>query len=315
MSTSQDQPRDSTAWQAAPRDQPAPVRRGRLLGWVLLAMLASWLVMQAPLEVGRWGLARAMQLRDAGEKEAAYAQLDEAMKRFRRDPELILLRAEWQLDDGNKEQAIGQADRLLEDNAEDPKRLMFHSHFLQKCGEQKRAVEDLKKIEKISKRSGTPDRATALNALAYAQALADIELDDALASVNQALDLEPNNASILDTRGFVLYRLDKHDEAIEDMDRAVAGMKGAIEIARQELDESRGSGLATRGLAELRPKTMQELEPRTRRGQLENVLRSGAVIHYHRALVLKALDREEDAEKDWETARELAGREPDETLF
>jgi hypothetical protein len=42
---------------------------------------------------------------------------------------------------------------------------------------------------------------------------------------------------------------------------------------------------------------------------------AAAVIHYHRALVLAALDRKEDAEKDLAVARELIGREPDEALF
>jgi hypothetical protein len=31
--------------------------------------------------------------------------------------------------------------------------------------------------------------------------------------------------------------------------------------------------------------------------------------------VLSALGRDDDAKKDWEVARELAGKEPDETLF
>jgi hypothetical protein len=43
--------------------------------------------------------------------------------------------------------------------------------------------------------------------------------------------------------------------------------------------------------------------------------RSVAVIHYHRSLVLSALDRKDDAEKDVEIARKIIGREPDETLF
>ena len=44
-------------------------------------------------------------------------------------------------------------------------------------------------------------------------------------------------------------------------------------------------------------------------------MRNTAVIHYHRSLVLSALGREEDAKKDREIVRELAGKEPDETLF
>jgi hypothetical protein len=39
------------------------------------------------------------------------------------------------------------------------------------------------------------------------------------------------------------------------------------------------------------------------------------VGHYHRSLVLQALGRKDEADKDWEIARQLIGREPDETLF
>jgi len=42
---------------------------------------------------------------------------------------------------------------------------------------------------------------------------------------------------------------------------------------------------------------------------------AAAVGHYHRFLVLGALDRKDDAKKDWEIARQLIGREQDETLF
>ena len=40
-----------------------------------------------------------------------------------------------------------------------------------------------------------------------------------------------------------------------------------------------------------------------------------AVVRYHRALVLKALGRENDAQNDLDRARQLIGREPDEKLF
>ena len=38
-------------------------------------------------------------------------------------------------------------------------------------------------------------------------------------------------------------------------------------------------------------------------------------MHYHRALVLEKLGQSEKAKSDRERAKELIGREPDETLF
>jgi hypothetical protein len=43
--------------------------------------------------------------------------------------------------------------------------------------------------------------------------------------------------------------------------------------------------------------------------------RAAAAMHYHRSLALAALDRKEEADKDLAVARQLIGREPDESLF
>jgi hypothetical protein len=67
---------------------------------------------------------------------------------------------------------------------------------------------------------------------------------------------------------------------------------------------------------EATPRTLQEIKPaRSLRSLFEREMRSAAVGHYHRALVLAALDRKQEADNDLAVARELIGREPDETLF
>ncbi len=299
----------------AGRQAPGRRRIGGLVLWAVIAMLIGAAITQGPAEVSRWQLAAAIKQREEGNKEAAYEELATAIKGFPARPELILLRAEWELDDGEKEKALADIDKCLEKAGNELVWLQVHSLFLQNCGEFQKAVEDWKKIEKFSKRSGSPPRASALNGLAYAQALANIDLDEALTKINEALDLAPNEPALLDTRGFVLYRRGEYEEALRDMDRAVKGMDEAADVVRRKI----GDGIAksaSKVMADATPRTLQEVKPVNNLRELyEREVRSSAVGHYHRALVLAALNRKEEADKELVVARELIGKEPDETLF
>jgi tetratricopeptide (TPR) repeat protein len=300
------------------KDAQQPKRR-RIAGivWlVVLAMIVSTAITQGPREVGRWHLAKAIKLRGEGEKEAAYQELAAAMKGLPDRPELVLQRAEWEIDDGEKEKALADIDKCLEKAGNELQWMQVHSLFLQNSGEFKRGVEDWKKIEKFSKRSGSPPRASALNGLAYAQALANVELDEALANINQALELASNEPALLDTRGFIFYRRGEHEESLKDMDRAVKGMDEYVDAVRRKYGEDAVAKPVGKIMVDSKPRTLRELQPEpSARSRYETAVRSAAVGHYHRALVLAALDRKEEAEKDMGVARELIGKEPDEMLF
>jgi hypothetical protein len=62
------------------------------------------------------------------------------------------------------------------------------------------------------------------------------------------------------------------------------------------------------------PKTLRELQL-MRQGGYEIVVQGAAVMHYHRALALRALGRNKEADAEVAVARRMIGREPDETLF
>ncbi|WP_136249172.1 tetratricopeptide repeat protein [Halomonas borealis] len=71
-----------------------------------------------------------------------------------------------------------------------------------------------------------PDNANALNALGYTLADENIEgrLEEARALIERALTLEPNNPVILDSRGWVAYRLGNVDAALPWLERAWSTM-------------------------------------------------------------------------------------------
>jgi len=68
-----------------------------------------------------------------------------------------------------------------------------------------------------------PDNATALNALGYTLANRTERYQEALALVSRALELEPEEPAILDSMGWVLYRLGRLEEARDYLARAYAG--------------------------------------------------------------------------------------------
>ena len=61
----------------------------------------------------------------------------------------------------------------------------------------------------------------ALNGRCWARAIANQELEIALADCDRALKLRPGTAEILDSRGLVHLRLGQYDQAIEDYDAAL----------------------------------------------------------------------------------------------
>lgn len=105
-------------------------------------------------------------------------------------------------------------------------------------------------------------------------------------------------ASILDTRGFVLYRLGLYEEALTDLDLALA--------AYEEVSRTLPAFIEARKhlIIDMRQENRQEAQVR----------RTLAVIRYHRSLTLDALGQNEKADQDRAAIREL-GFVPDEHLF
>ena len=66
------------------------------------------------------------------------------------------------------------------------------------------------------------DNATALNALGYTLANRTQRLDEALQLITRALSLEPDEPAILDSMGWVLFRLGRLPEALQYLTRAYA---------------------------------------------------------------------------------------------
>ena len=76
-----------------------------------------------------------------------------------------------------------------------------------------------------------PDHAEALNALGYTLADRTDRYHEALELVERALALEPDQYHIVDSMGWVLYRLGRHEEAAEHLRRSYEGERDPVVAA------------------------------------------------------------------------------------
>jgi tetratricopeptide (TPR) repeat protein len=89
--------------------------------------------------------------------------------------------------------------------------------LLARAGEVDRAVAALGEALEHA-----PDNAGLLNARCWTRAIANIELDEALADCERAVELQPGAAAYIDSRAMVRLRLGQYDKAIEDATAALA---------------------------------------------------------------------------------------------
>lgn len=138
------------------------------------------------------------------------------------------------------------------------------------------------------------------NQMAYYAALADRDLEVALADIGSALE-DSKNASFLDTKAWVLFRMGRFDDAMIAIDQAMeelevelknASFPSAIQEKIQDLING-SEPFVKRSLEE-------ESDPlKSFNESFAQVLRSIVVIHYHRGEILEALGKIEEADEEY----------------
>jgi tetratricopeptide (TPR) repeat protein len=66
-----------------------------------------------------------------------------------------------------------------------------------------------------------PDQPSVLNYLGYSMVELDLDYDEALQLIEKAVEGQPNSGYIVDSLGWVLYRLGRYEEAVLQMEKAV----------------------------------------------------------------------------------------------
>lgn len=91
----------------------------------------------------------------------------------------------------------------------------FYGTLQDRVGQKKESVDTMKKVVTIDK-----DHVQALNFLAYSYADQGVNLDEAEQLVRRAAALQPNDAYIMDTLGWVLFKKGQNAEAIRTLEAA-----------------------------------------------------------------------------------------------
>jgi len=86
----------------------------------------------------------------------------------------------------------------------------------ERLGEWDKAEPDFRHALKLN-----PDHPQVLNYLGYSLVEQQIKLDEALEMIERAVAGQPNSGYIVDSLGWVLYRLGRYEEAVVHMERAV----------------------------------------------------------------------------------------------
>jgi tetratricopeptide (TPR) repeat protein len=113
------------------------------------------------------------------------------------------------------QEAFDLLGRALEGNAEHPDLLYDHAMAAEKVNRVDILESNLRKLIKLK-----PDHAHAYNALGYTFADRNERLKEAHELIEQALKLAPDDAFIMDSMGWVLFRMGRNREAIDYLERA-----------------------------------------------------------------------------------------------
>ncbi len=298
---------------SAPNAMGGPRWANRLALFItLLLVLGPLCFFGTRLEIAAWYAAAGQDAAWDKQPAKAIEKYTAALSWAPNQPDYLVLRSEQYLLQDNIEAALADA-KLAYQSAPDRMTVCdAYSKALVHAGKGGEAVKIWKEKLQEAEQAESAALPNYWNSVAYFQALANQDLDEALVLINKALERFPTEGGLLDTRGYIHFRQGKLNEALVDMNAAVLLLQQAQ--AQQERD--------------IRDRAIDE---RHQEYLLHAYRHNLAVIYYHRSLVLDALAKETEAKaqadasitrmsyelqaiRDRETVRSLGFR-PSESLF
>jgi tetratricopeptide (TPR) repeat protein len=178
---------------------------------------------------------------------------------------LLLLESELRVEARDYEGAWELLSTALAGQPGDPALLYARSMVSEKRGDVAALERDLRQMLEQE-----PDNSLALNALGYSLANLTDRYDEALALISRALELKPDDPAILDSMGWVQFRLGNKAEALANLqnafarypDHEVAAHLGEVLWAMGRADEAReiwSKGLANTPGSEIIRATTERL--------------------------------------------------------
>jgi tetratricopeptide (TPR) repeat protein len=171
-------------------------------------------------------LRRAMLLAKAKDPEAARALLQQAEVRNDDDrAKLTVGEAQLLRDAGRLDDALRMVADALELNKNNIDLLYEHAMLAERAKQFDLMERELRKLIKVA-----PDNQHAYNALGYSFADRNLRLQEAFDLISKANQIAPNDPYILDSLGWVEFRLGRLEQALKTLQRAYE-IKADAEIA------------------------------------------------------------------------------------
>lgn len=165
-------------------------------------------------------LGRAEALRRAAKPDAAIEVLEQLARDRPGLARVYTALGDLQRQQENYAAAVTAYDRALELTAEDARSRWFVLYARgiahERLDQWDRAEADFRAALALN-----PDQPQVLNYLGYSLVEKQTKLDEALDMIERAVAARPDSGYIVDSLGWVLYRLRRFDEAVEQMERAV----------------------------------------------------------------------------------------------
>nr|WP_217360163.1 tetratricopeptide repeat protein [Ruegeria arenilitoris] len=165
-------------------------------------------------------LGRAEILAQSGKPDAAIEVLENLAARQPNLPSVHVALADLQRRQENYAAAVTSYDRAIELTETGSGGNWFLHYARGICHERlkawDRAEADFRRALELN-----PDQPQVLNYLGYSLVERQEKLEEALDMIERAVAIQPDSGYIVDSLGWVLFRLGRYDEAVEHMERAV----------------------------------------------------------------------------------------------
>jgi tetratricopeptide (TPR) repeat protein len=276
----------------------------------VLPIARRWL----PYEIGLWKIAEAGNHFRDGKLDLASQSMDEAeswSKEVLTSADYSELMMNLLIEQGDSERALELIKVLkLQGNPSVAVQAGLRaSHYFAAGQDYPRALQALQ----ISTPPDTRLSPSFLNQIAYMKAMAGVDLDTALIEIDTALQFLPD-ASLLDTKAWILFQSQKYEDAARVAERAVEEFEKAARekgVYVGEGDDSVAKLMEQPPTIEVPSELQQhrdrmkavlaESQPRRRYEMVEqSAVQTAAVLRYHRANIYDALRQTDRSKKDWD---------------
>ena len=156
-------------------------------------------------------------LKDSDNLDGAIQLLEEIIgDTSTRKPSFIILLATLYKEKEEIDRGLEVYERGMELFPDNLNLLYSYGIYLEKAGKQEQAMATMQQVLDLE-----PDNAAALNYVGYTWADKDVHLDKAFEYIRRAVDLMPEDGYIRDSLGWVYFKMGDVDQAIIELERAL----------------------------------------------------------------------------------------------